>query len=1195
MHEEAARKLIEETFNQSYSHDRFRKFIHELTKSYEDRNTSGQVPDNFKDSIKSVFRIGKFVDAERNEIDILAVTLAKNTSLDRARTLQRNFVARHLSVRQKEAALVAFVAPDEMAWRFSLVRREAGITLNMRGKAKTTADFSPARRFSFLVGKGERTHTVKRQLHKFLTTDEKPTLKVLESAFNIETVTDEFFKEYRELFNRVNETIEGYIKGHPDIQAHFIEKDIEAADFAKRLLGQIVFLYFLQKKGWLGVPRNAKWGEGSRTFLRDLYNQAESEKKNFFDSYLKHLFYEALNHDRSDVDHYYSMFNCRIPFLNGGLFEPYHDYEWSKWDIDLPNSLFHKLGQSLFGDDGNGILDVFDRYNFTVAEDEPLEREVAIDPEMLGKVFENLLEVKDRKAKGTYYTPREIVHYMCQESLIACLSSKCPALDKGELEDFIRYGDLMLEYDAKVLTAPTQTYKDCFLGSTIRSNLAMVDHALATVKVCDPAIGSGAFPVGMMTEIVRARKVLALHLKKDAKPYELKRQTIQDCLYGVDLDPGAIEIAKLRLWLSLVVDEDDFREIQALPNLDYKIMQGNSLLQTYEGIKLFDDTLLQKHDNNVRRRQQLEEDMHNLQAQWMTLLTRSTGVTNPKDKKALERAIQQKQKEIDALNAPEKTETPAPLLALQASAAGLADKLRDLHIRFFQIANPAEKKRLKTQIEELEIQLVETSLKELHQSKAAPLLEKIRKLHRANVKPYFLWKLHFSEVFAGENGGFDIVIANPPYVSIEKFSGTSEQKMWRDSFRVFASRGDIYCLFYEQGINLLNQSGHLCFIAPNKFFKSGYGKNLREFLTTSTRLVRILDFGELPVFDAGTDPSILLMQRALPAAETSFACIKHKEDLQDLATYITKVSQSIAIGDLSPSGWNFGDSNDRLLLQKIDGGGIPLGKFIDGKFYYGIKTGLNEAFVIDSETRMRLIAEDPACEKIIVPWLRGRDVQRWKYGIQDFFVIVIKYKCGERVIKDYPSVYKHLSKYENALRQRGQCEGTKDKPGTKQHHWLELDNNPGDDYISQFNAHKIIYADIAKHMRASYDRSGCFVGNTMYIIPTNDLSILGILNSKVFDWYARHKFQPLGDPWNGGRLRFIAQFMEKFPMPKAQNREKLASTVAATLDKMEQNPQSDVTALERQIDKEVYRLYGLTPDEIAIIESATCNAQKKAV
>jgi hypothetical protein len=181
MHEAAARTLIEETFNQPYSHDRFRTFIHELTKSYEERNTSGQIPDNFKGNIKSVFRIGKFVDANRNEIDILAVTLGKETSLDRARTLQRNFVARHLSVRQKEAALVAFVAPDEGSWRFSLVRRETGITLNMRGKARATTDFSPARRFSFLVGKGERTHTVKRQLVKFLTTDDKPTLKTLET------------------------------------------------------------------------------------------------------------------------------------------------------------------------------------------------------------------------------------------------------------------------------------------------------------------------------------------------------------------------------------------------------------------------------------------------------------------------------------------------------------------------------------------------------------------------------------------------------------------------------------------------------------------------------------------------------------------------------------------------------------------------------------------------------------------------------------------------------------------------------------------------------------------------------------------------------------------------------------------------------------------------------------------------------
>ncbi len=274
--------------------------------------------------------------------------------------------------------------------------------------------------------------------------------------------------------------------------------------------------------------------------------------------------------------------------MNGGLFEA--DYGWKNSPIDLPNHVFsNTCPDAAGGNSGSGILDVFDRYNFTIKEDEPLEKEVAVDPEMLGKVFENMLEVKERKRKGAFYTPREIVHYMCQESLIhyldnhfnpACnwrgpaqrqdsllgnlnshsnnqitLSKAQPAISKDDLITLIRRGNLALENDQQVIKSGKETDRYLFqLPKSVRQHAQAIDDALADIKVCDPAIGSGAFAVGLLHEIVGTRQNLATHNGNQKTAYQLKRHTIQNSIYGVDKDESAIDIARLRLWLSLIVD-----------------------------------------------------------------------------------------------------------------------------------------------------------------------------------------------------------------------------------------------------------------------------------------------------------------------------------------------------------------------------------------------------------------------------------------------------------------------------------------------------------------------------------------------------------------------------------------------------------------------------------------------------------------
>ncbi|NWJ95425.1 MAG: Eco57I restriction-modification methylase domain-containing protein [Chloroflexi bacterium] len=607
-----AEKLINDTITNPYREEQFRLFarnlFHDLEELSEKPRTDQYLPEAFREGIVSSKRLAKFSDPEGRELDLLAVKLPSSRTLENARTMQRNFIARYLNGGQggnlKDAALVAFYSDDSEDWRFSLVRMNY---LLDEEKHKVPKELTPARRSSFLVGRSEKTHTARCQLLPLLQAQKEITLAELEAAFNIETVTKEFFEQYKGLYLRLKEAIDQHLIKDAITRLEFEVKGVKTPDFAKRLLGQIVFLYFLQRKGWLGVTKGKAWGTGSKDFLQQLYRK-NSEQTNFFNDILEPLFYEALATERTD--NFYPRFDCRIPFLNGGLFEPLCGYDWVNTDILLDNAIFA------------GILEVFDLYNFTVREDEPLDKEMAVDPEMLGKVFENLIPDNERKGSGTYYTPREIVHYMCQESLINYLDvtlniqhqpiedqpqrsifsefTKVNLLTEYEdvyleqvprqdLAEFIYYGDVAQEHEA---TSVVKTCNENYTGEyqfkipkNVRKCAAEIDAALASVKICDPAIGSGAFPVGMMNEIVRARSALNGYLGEGGRTsYEFKRHAIQESIYGVDIESSAVDIAKLRLWLSLVVDEDDFGTIKPLPNLEYKIMVGNSLLGITEDL-----------------------------------------------------------------------------------------------------------------------------------------------------------------------------------------------------------------------------------------------------------------------------------------------------------------------------------------------------------------------------------------------------------------------------------------------------------------------------------------------------------------------------------------------------------------------------------------------------------------------------------
>lgn len=791
MNDQQARELIKKTFEQQFDKTRFINFTRELLNTIDMSkafHAHGDVKESFRSVIRTYERIGTYTLPAGEKIDILIVYLQKAHSIHHARVTQRNFAGKYLADRgEKDAGLFAFVSPDPADWRFSLVKMDYRFK-EQDGKTKVKEEFTPSR-WSFLVGANEKSHTAQSKFVPILKDDENnPTMAQLEEAFNIEKVTKEFFLEYRRLFIWTKEELDKAVESNPKTQADFVTKDLDTVNLAKKMLGQIVFLYFLQKKGWFGVPKNVVWGEGSKNFLRELFEKKHRDYKNFFNDILEPLFYDALRRNRSEDDQYYPYFNCKIPFLNGGLFDPMKDYDWVHTDILIPNELFSNQIKTKEGDTGNGILDIFDRYNFTVKEDEPLEKEVAIDPELLGKAYEKFNairpdnfdefikavkgskkgeESKFNKQYGVYYTPREIVHYMCQQSLINYLDSEVSGVPvsgvaeaagrpadyptKDELAFLIQHGESLREHEAQSAEKETKTYAP-IISESIRRNATRIDEKLAAIKICDPAVGSGAFPVGMMSEIVRAREILKIWTKTDKTAYDFKRECIENSLYGVDIDEGAVEIAKLRLWLSLIVDEDEIGNIKPLPNLDYKVVCGNSLLGLPDGIIL---------------------------------------------EEKIQTALEIKKKE------------------------------------FFDITDPTLKQKNRQEINDLFSKLIEKA------KQYDPSLSAIN----------FDFHTHFSEVFHSK-GGFDIIIANPPYVG-NKGHKDEFQKIQQGTLgHYYERRMDLLYFFFHLALDIAKEGASISFITTNYYPTATGARKLRKDFKERATIRNLINFNELKIFES---------------------------------------------------------------------------------------------------------------------------------------------------------------------------------------------------------------------------------------------------------------------------------------------------------------------------------------------------------
>ncbi len=771
------------------------------------------------------------------------------------------------------------------------------------------------------------------------------------AAFDVEAVTRKFFAEYRDVFERVESRVKGVPRGEP------------RRLYTQRLFNRLMFLYFNQRKGWLSF-------QGNKNYLRALFNAAQSAKEDFLNERLYWTFFYGLNTVGEDYAlHSAAQLRERrgdVPFLNGGLFDIEDDFDVQD-RVTIPGPAFA------------AILELFEHYNFTVAESTPLDIEVAVDPEMLGKVFEEL--VTGRHETGSYYTPRPVVAFMCREALKHYLAAV--VRDEAAVARYVDEGDPARLPDPEAVL-----------------------NALRRVKVCDPACGSGAYLLGMMQELLRLREALFATRGLDAVTvYRRKLEIIQNNLYGVDVDLFAVNIAKLRLWLSLAVDFHGASP-PPLPNLDFKIECGDSLTAPDP----------QKIDDLFRH-------------------------------------------------------------VLIASA----DRLADLKGEFLQTYGAAKK-----------------TLAERIKGEEAKLRDSLQE----NSPPGAVdWRVAFAEVF--QEGGFDIALENPPYVRMELFK-ESKPTLRRNYPQVYDGSADLYVYFFARTHQILRPGGTACVISSDKWLKAGYGEPLRRFLASSAWVKSVVDFGHAKqIFqDADVFPSILVFRK--PAAEppppTARVCAIPREQLRldDLSRQVRTEGFEIPRDWLVGNAWILEPPAVVALLDKIRTVGVPLKEFAGVTSLYGVKTGYNEAFIVDTATRNRLVREHSSSERILRKFLRGQDVDRWCGEWSGDWMIFARRGID---IEQYPAVKRHLEAYREALEPKPKDWKGKEwvgrKPGS--YKWYELQDPI--EYWAEFSKPKVMYQEIQFHCCYMLDQTGMLANNKIFFLPSGDPYILGVLNSPLMWWH----------------------------------------------------------------------------------------------
>lgn len=1030
---------------------------------------------------KNVYWLGKITLSDELRISIYEVELNDNVDIERNRRGIRDMLLTEWRGNYAGAFMFCY-RQNEGVLRFSYVSE----SYKFSDDGTLQKESTDTKRFTYLLGEGHRSRTAIQQFEKLR--DSSLTLKDLTKAFSVDAVSDMFFDGYKKQYEDIIQYITGkrmvkvankweeQIKNEPCKEimqefAHFQNPEKAVRDYVKKLMGRLVFLQFLQKKGWLGVPAGKPWGKGDAEFIQTLFAQCQ-DKDRFIDNVLESLFNDLNSENEKQLPQY------RTPYLNGGLFERDATDET---EFPLPA----KYMQSL--------LDFFASYNFTIDENDPDDAEVGVDPEMLGRIFENLLE--DNKDKGAFYTPKEIVSYMCRESLIAYLQT---GIEDEATKDAIR--QFVTTHDVNALGA-----NDKFLHQ--------VDEALRNVKICDPAIGSGAFPMGLLKELFQCRTALEGISQHQAA--EIKKHIIQQNIYGVDIERGAVDIARLRFWLSLIVDEET---PQALPNLDYKIVEGNSLITTFDGQYI------------------------DLSTNIGTSRLRSSLVRIRPEKKAL----QAEQRRFFTLSGDEKYRSE------------IAIKNHILNIIWYQLdyekhswedatieqaglfGTTTTKGRKKNAAQVVEFTQERQTVLDKCEKLMADLNDECKSLQeRANITiPFFEWETVFSEVFDKDDKiGFDIVIGNPPY-------GVSIRDNYRKAVINYLGNVpdyEIYYYFIEIAKKLVNEKGILTYIIPNTYLFNNFAKNYRTSILKNWTILELLDCTKFKIFESATVLNTINLWRK--SAEADYVGYRNTSKAQSFNALIEKPRLRMKVSDLLMMNQNWGlafslNQEKVSIVNKISISGNPLSSYYpeisQGLIAYDKYQGQSQEII---KSRAYHYFE---YKNGLKKWLWGEDVKRYQVSWN-----------GEEYI-DY-------------------CDGIA---------------NPRQPKF--FIGKRMLVREITNpSIYATITSEELYNDPAIIIVKDSDNYplevVVAILNSKLATFY---HFNHSPKASKGAFPKILVQDIKDFPLPKLSI--ELAHIITEKVATIEDNIKCGKESINEEsfIDRIVYQLYGLTEEEIKIIEGS---------